>query len=217
MFRFKRGSRSLNSGFSIIELLVVLGVIALLSAISLPYIINYKSRYKSEDQALKAMDLMREAGQLALTRRRTFRFEIDLTDNAFLLIDENGADPDILLKKIPMENPSEVRVDRIPQSVNKPNPPNYADITFSVDSLGHLNSSTPVLGHSTWTARFRSNGSVVNSSNVLINSNIYFWPPESPGSVQARTLGEARAVTIMGGSGAVRYWRHDGTAFQPYQ
>lgn len=194
----------------------MLGVISLLSAISLPYIINYKTRYKSEDQALKAMDLMREASQLALTRRRTFRFEIDLTENAFLLIDENGADPDTLIKKIPIENANEVRVDRIPQSVAKPDPPNYADISFSVDSLGHLNGSTPVIGHSTWSARFRSDGSAVNNSSVLINSNIYFWPPVSPGNVQARTLGEVRAVTISGGSGAIRYWKHDGTAFRPF-
>lgn len=217
MVRQIRGSRPLHKGFSLIELLVVLGVIALLSAISLPYVINYKSRFKSEDQALKTMDLMREASQLALTRRRTFRLEIDLTDNALLLIDENGPDPDTLVKKFPLENPNEVRIDGIPQSVNRPNPPNYADIAFSVDSLGHVNGSVPVIGHSTWAARFRSNGSVVNANNVLVNSNVYFWPPMSPGSSQARSLGEVRAVTIMGGSGAVRYWKHDGTAFRPNQ
>ena len=94
-----------HSGFSVIELIVVLGIIALLSAISLPYIYNYKKLYKSEDQSLKVIDLMREAGQLALTRRRTMRFEIDLTDNAVLIIDEKstGSADDTQLKKIPLE------------------------------------------------------------------------------------------------------------------
>ena len=150
-----------TNGFSIIELLVVIGIIALLSAISLPYIVNYKTLYKSEDQALKIIDLMREAGQFALTRRRTIRFEIDLTDNTVRLIDENGAAPDTLMKKIPLEYSKDVRVDAIPQSVSKPNPPNYPDITFSVDTLGHQDGSTPVFGHSTWMARFRSDGTVV--------------------------------------------------------
>ena len=69
------------SGFSMTELLVVLGVIGVMSVISLPYIVNYKKAYKSEDQALKVIDMMREAGQLALNRRRTIRFELDFTNN----------------------------------------------------------------------------------------------------------------------------------------
>ncbi len=54
------------NGFSLIELIVVISVIVILTAISIPYIYNYKRLYKSEDQALKVMDMMREAGQLAL-------------------------------------------------------------------------------------------------------------------------------------------------------
>ncbi len=208
-----RRKGSSNDGFSIIELLVVVGVLALLSAISLPYIVNYKTRYKSEDQALKTVDLLRETGQLALTRRRTFRFEIDLTDNYLKLIDENGSGTDTLIKKIPLELAKDVRLDVIPQTVTKPNPPNFADITFSVDTLGHQDGSTMVIGHSTWVARFRSDGSVVNKNNVLVNANIYFWPPQTPGSLTARSKGEVRAVTLAGGSGAIRYWKHNGTAF----
>ncbi len=204
-------------GFSIVELLVVLGIIALLSAISLPYIVNFKKLYKSEDQALKVMDLMREANQLALTRRRTVRLEIDLTDNAVLLIDENGSGPDTLLKKIPLEPTNEVRYDVIPQSVTKPIPPNYTDISFSVDSVGHTIGSTTTIGHSVWVGRFRSDGSMVNNINVPINGNIYFWPPVTPGSLTPRNLKEVRAVTVFGGSGAIRYWRHNGTTFVPYQ
>ncbi|MBK6590555.1 MAG: hypothetical protein IPG22_19930 [Acidobacteria bacterium] len=83
------------------ELLVVLGIIAIMSVISLPYIVNYKKAYKSEDQALKVIDMMREAGQLALNRRRTIRFEIDFTDNAALIIDENGGAADTQIKSSP--------------------------------------------------------------------------------------------------------------------
>jgi len=69
-------------GASLVEIIIALVIIGILSAVSLPYIVNYKKYYKSEDQALKMMDLMREAQQLALAQRRTIRFEIDLTDNA---------------------------------------------------------------------------------------------------------------------------------------
>ena len=131
-----------ETGFSIIEILIVVGIIAILSAISLPYIVNYKRLYKSEDQALKVVDLMREASQLAVTRRRTFRLEIDLTENAVLIIDERNPDPatlvnetDVRIKKIPLEMVRDIRIDSIPTGVTKPNPPNYADAAFAADTI----------------------------------------------------------------------------------
>lgn len=200
------------SGFSMTEMLVVLGVIGVMSVISLPYIVNYKKAYKSEDQALKVIDLMREANQLALARRRTFRLEIDYTDNAVLIIDE-GPNPDQRLKSIPLEPTREVRMDVIPATISKPNPPNYNDAAAATDTRGHIAGSTTVTGHSVWAARFRSDGSVVNTLDIPINANIYSWPPISPGSTTPRNKTEVRAITIFGGTGAIRYWKHNTTNF----
>lgn len=203
----------IESGFSMVEILVVLAVLSLLTAISLPYIYNYKKLYKSEDQTLKVIDVMREASQLAITRRRTMRFEVDLTDNSIVLIDERGTDPDVQIKKIPLEETKEVRMDVIPTGVTKPNPPNYTDAAFSADTLGHLVGTTTVTGHNVWAGRFRSDGSMVNAANVPISVNFYVWPPITPGSANPRNTQEIRAITIFGGSGAIKYWKHDGTAF----
>ncbi|MEQ1646811.1 MAG: prepilin-type N-terminal cleavage/methylation domain-containing protein, partial [Pyrinomonadaceae bacterium] len=91
-----------DRGFSVTELIAVMSVMAIMAAISVPYLIKYRTPLRTEDQAIKMMDMMREAGQLALTRRRTVRFEIDLTDNTFKVIDEQGANPDTLVKSIPL-------------------------------------------------------------------------------------------------------------------
>jgi len=207
-------SKQSEAGFKLIELLIVLGMVSVLTVMSLPYIVNHKKLYKSEDQALKIMDLMREASQTALTRRKTIRLEIDLTANTVLLIDE-GRSPDAEFKSVPLEPTRELRVDMIPTGMTKPSP-NYTDITFGADTVGHYLGSTSVTGHNVWAARFKSDGTVVNAADVPISANIYIWPPASPGAATPRNTLEVRAITLVGGSGAVRYWRYNGTQFAPF-
>lgn len=209
--------RGASSGFSMIEMIIVLVIIGVMSAISLPYLLNYQKQYKSEDQALKVIDMMREASQLALTKRRVFRFEIDLTDNQALIIDGRGAGAadDLQIKSLPLENANDIRVDQIPTGVSKPNPPNYNDAAFITDVTGHLRGGTTVNGNRVWQVAFRADGSVVNAAQVPVSANLYFWTPLTPGNVAPNNKQEVRAVTIFGGSGAVRYWKHNGTTFIP--
>ncbi len=207
---------TVERGFSALELLIVVAIILVLSAISIPFFYNYTRLYKSEDEALKLMDNMREASQLALAKRRTFRLEIDLTDNALLIIDEKGSAADTLVKSIPLENTLEVRMDKIPNGVTKPIPPNFADAVFADDALGHMRGTSSVINHKVWAARFNSDGSVVNASNLPLNINLYVWPPDAAGSNTPRNKIEVRSLSIFGGTGAVRYWKHNGTSFVPY-
>ncbi len=199
-------------GFSMTELIAVMAIMTIMAAISVPYLVKFRTPYRTDDQAIKMMDMMREAGQLALTRRRTVRFEIDLTDNSYKIIDEQGTATDTLVKSIPMDKPADVRVDVKPSGVTKPNPPNYTDITFSSDTVGHLAGSTSVTGHNVWVARFQRDGSVVNNAGTPVSVNIYVFPPASSGSSTPKSLKQVRAITLFGGSGAIRFWKHNGTA-----
>lgn len=210
------GRRSGAEGFSLMELLVVASVIIILTAISVPYLFQYQKLYRSEEQARKIMDLMQEASQLALNKRRTMRVEIDLTDNAVLLIDENTpgtASDDTLVKSSPLFSTGEIRVDTNPSGVTSPNPPNYAGTVFANDTLGHKVGSTTVSNNNVWAARFRSDGSTVSATNVPVSATIFLWPPRAPGDAAARDNREVRAVTLFGGSGAVRYWKYNGASW----
>lgn len=220
--RINRRHRKM-AGISIIEVIIVLVIIAVLTAISIPYIYYSKRLYKPEDQALKVMDLMREAEQLALFKHRTFRLEVDLTDNRILIIDGKsttaGVSDDVEIKSIPLESVGDVRMDVIPTGVTPPNPPNYDNAVFATDTAGHLRGTTTINGNRVWQIFFLSDGSVVKANGSPVSANLYFWTPLTPGSVSdttPRSKQEVRAITIFGGSGAVRYWKHTGTAFKSY-
>ena len=215
----KTARRSQMSGFSLVELVVVMVILVILLAITIPNIYQSRKLYKAEEQALKTLDLIQEAGQLALTRRRTMRLEIDLTANQIVIIDENAAGTaadDQQLKAVPLLSPGEIRINQMPTNVTKPNPPNYADATFAVDATGHKNGTATVVGNTVWAARFKSDGSVVNAAGNPISVNLYSWEPLTAGNTAARDPKQVKAITVFGGSGAVRYWKYDGTAFKAY-
>ncbi|MCC6327511.1 MAG: hypothetical protein IT174_03270 [Acidobacteria bacterium] len=197
------------SGYSLVEIVVVVALLCVLTAMSLPYFFNFSRTYKSEDQAIKVMDLMREAGQIALTQRRTIRLEIDRSDTAapFIRMSEEGG---AVLKTIPLEPLNSVRMDVAPAGINAPSPPNYAAASY-VSNV--------------WAIRFRSNGSVVTAAGTTpVSATLFSWRPKmetgTPFNISdlnpARPE-EVRAVTIYGGTGAVRYWKYTGSAWVPYQ
>ena len=203
-------------GVSLPEVVIVLIIIGILSAISLPYIFQNRTRYRSEDQSLRVMDLMREAAQTAITKRRTFRLEVDKTLNQLLIIDENdaGAADDREIKAIPLDPTNEVRIDVVPTGVTKPSV-NYADAVFAADTIGHKRGTTTVINDVVWALRFNRDGTVVDKASNPVSANLYVFPPLTPGSAAPRSKQEVRAITIFGGSGAVRYWKYDGTNFLP--
>lgn len=204
-----------NTGFSLPELLAVLAVMAIIVTISIPYMLSYRKLYRSDDQALKIMDLMQEASQLAVTRRRTFRFEIDLTANKIHVIDEAGTNPDFLVKSVPLDKPADVRVDIIPSGITRPNPPNYNNAVFAADTLGHLEGSTTVSNNNVFAVRFQRDGSAVNAAGLPVSSTIFVWPPTSYGSSTPRNTKEVRAITFFAASGAIRLWKYNGSTFVP--
>jgi prepilin-type N-terminal cleavage/methylation domain-containing protein len=194
-------------GFSLIELLVVMIIMAILAGITIFAFAFHKRAYRPEDAANQIVSFMREAYQLAITQRQTFRVKIDQKNRTISLIDENRLPlgDEVVIRQVNLIDQSEVRMDQpgfgTPGVVGPPPAPyNYPPAIYN---------------NGIWEIRFRSDGSAVDASGSPLSATLFFWPPSrrNPGGPSPDSKQEIRAVTVFGPSGSIKFWRHDGNQF----
>ncbi|MBA3439777.1 MAG: prepilin-type N-terminal cleavage/methylation domain-containing protein [Pyrinomonadaceae bacterium] len=230
-----------ENGFSLIELFVVIAIILIMSTFAIFALMPHRNAYRTDDQALRILDFMRDAGQRAITQRQVMRLEIDQTTNVIRIIDENqvalGTADDAMVRQEALENPNFVRLYLTPAGATPPTsggPPNSGG-TPSAVTLPPAPSNFPAAvyaaclhpltvshsaNHNGWTARFLSNGSVVNAGTnaagtnaTLTSATLYLWPPQAGAPNTAAQPQAIRAITVFGGTNAVRLWKYNGNAF----
>jgi Tfp pilus assembly major pilin PilA len=211
----KADSRINERGFSVMEFLVVIGLIAVLSGLSMIYFASNRRGYAVEDQALQIVDIIQEAKQRALTQRRTMRVEINLVQNAVRLIDEKtagNAGDDIEIARLALPTVETVRVGTRPANISsEPN------VGFPVPQPVFQPSSHPSSSAQPCAVlRFTRDGSVfdagVNGTGtgaVMTGATVYIWKPRVAGSTESNMT---RAVTVLGAVGTVRLWDYDHAA-----
>ena len=200
---FDNGRHGAARGFSTIELVVVVGIITILTAITVFSLTSGKRNYSTDDEAAKVVSLLREAYQRALAQRQTFKVEINLTRMEIRLTDEGrlpGGDEVELTRAVLNEQVSLNRpaVGGTPVPL-PPAPYSYNPAAFATDTDGDL----------VWSARFRSDGSVMDAAGNPLSATIFF----APANFTERDANLVRAVTIFSGSGSIRAWKYDGTTF----
>ena len=93
LFKDLRSVKKCQKGFSLLELLVVLGIMMILSAVAVLSILS-KDKYPPDDQTYLIFDVLQEARLKAITQRTVFRFEIDNSNKTIWLVDENDPSSD---------------------------------------------------------------------------------------------------------------------------
>lgn len=202
-----------QAGFSLVELMVVLVVIAAMTAVAIFYAVSHKKAYQPDDQALQISDILQEGRQRALTQRRPMRVEVNLNTNVVRLYDENlsttSAADDILVKSFSMFASTSVRVDTRPSEIayqpNEPMPVPPAVFTTSVYPSS--------ISQNVCTIRFLANGTAVNAGTDAIGTGavptgltLFVWAPK-PTNVAESDI--ARAITVLGPTGVIRMWEFD--------
>lgn len=200
------------AGFSMIELIIVIVVISIMTAVSMVYLNSSQRLYKPDAEALKIIDIFQEARQRSLTQRRTMRVEIDMDDKVIRLINEEDpatATDDALIRTMALLPASEITIDKRPFNITD-NPPEPFPAPHANFYISHYPNS---VGHRVCTIRFQSTGTVVNAGSDATGTGatptgvaLFIWAPDQ----QTVTNSDiARAITIIGTTGSVRLWEYD--------
>ena len=208
-----RDKRRAESGFSVIELLVVCAVVAVMSGMVIFYATNHKKAYQPDEQAAQIADILQEARQRSLTQRRTMRVEINLTTNMVKLYDENQdatvATDDILVRNFALFASAYVRVDTRPSNIAA-NPAETQPVPTAVFKSSVY---SPSVAQNVCTIRFLSNGTAVDAGNNAVGTGavptgvtLHIWSPNKNNPAQGDI---ARSLTVIGASGVIRMWEWD--------
>lgn len=181
-------------GFSMLELLLVVAIVVILTAIAVSNLTANKRLYSPDEEAAQAVSFFREAYHRALSQRQTMRVAIDLDRNIIRLMDEGllpGGDEveiirGVISHRVSVEQPSIEGAALAPP----PAPYNYAAANFV---------------NKVWAIRFRADGSVVDSDGNPFSATLFFVPS----NLDESSVGLIRAVTLYGPTGAARLWKLD--------
>jgi Tfp pilus assembly protein FimT len=202
-----------ESGFSVLELLAVVSVIAIMGTMVLFYATAHKKAFQPDEEALQLADMLQEGRQRALTERRAMRVEINLTTNTARLYDENRdatvATDDVLLRAVTLFAANNVRVDTRPSEIGY-NPPESLPVNNAVFRASVY---TPSLGQNVCTIRFLANGTAVDAGTNAVGAGavptgltLHIWSPNKRDPSQSDI---ARSLTVLGATGVVRLWEFD--------
>jgi prepilin-type N-terminal cleavage/methylation domain-containing protein len=204
--------RNSQSGFSMIELMVVVIIIAIMTGITVFSFRSNKRGYVADDEATKILSFFREAYQRALSQRQAQRITIDLNNNLIKLADMGllpGGDETIINRGVLSTGVTMTQPVIAGNPLSPPPAPyNYAPADLSSGSIDIY---------------FLADGSITNatgfnnSSFAPVSLTFFFAPSQQTATNPGQTVNNSgnliRAVTLFGPTGSTRLWRFDTSSF----
>lgn len=174
------------SGFTLIELMMVVALIGIVTGIAVPISAGMVSRAKADSTSLETLTWLEEARNRATAERRNFEVTFDTATNT-------------------------IRIDRVEPDLAKtlilyrelPDDMNFMQFAGSPDTPDLFGNGAAVEFDGPAPHMFTSDGSFIDANGDPSNGTIFMG---KTGQVET-----GRAITVFGMSGLLRTWKLSGT------
>ena len=187
-----RATRCSAAGFSLIEVLLTLGIAGVLAAMAVPVSSQYIKWAKSDSTAESTLRIIASGRDRAVAERRNIELTFVMPNIVRLERENIDASGNTTSKTIELE----VMLDNGQQFLK------FTGVPDTPDAFG--NSGAITFG-GTAPYMFASDGTLVDSSGDVVNGTIFVGTPN-----QKET---ARAITVFGASGLLRSWKWRGSSW----
>jgi prepilin-type N-terminal cleavage/methylation domain-containing protein len=171
-----------DAGYSLIEMMLVVAVIAILGGISVPITNAMISRARADSASVVAATWLESARNRAVAERRNFEITFDQDTDRIIIERVNSDDTRTLIGNFALEDDLTFM-----QFEGAPDTPDL----FGQDSDVELEGDAPHM--------FTSDGSFMDANGDPANGTIFLG---KPGLVET-----GRAITIFGATGLIRTWK----------
>lgn len=175
-----------RSGFSLIEVMIVVAVGTILAAMAIPISSNYITTSKADGSALAVAGALTQARDRSVGERRNFEVAFIGNNRIQVQRDEVPSGLQTMILNTMLEGG---------QQFTK-----FSGLPDTPDGFGNT-TAIYFTGPGPW--MFTSDGSLIDSNGDVSNATILLGVPNQPNT--------ARAVTIFGATGLIRTWNWRGS------
>ena len=197
-----------NNGRSMIEVLAVVAIASILTAVAVPQVISARRMIRSASLPREIATQLRFARQQAMSQRQAFTFQYDDSAKQITIIDHQATGYSLLTASGYPNTAGSITALTVPLGGGGGLP--ASEISFGVPTgitVSALDdTSTPTaLSSNTVTITFQPDGRVLDANGNPVNRTLFFYNNKIPNQT-------ACAISVLGSAGRIKIWRYTASA-----